>query len=111
MIYLAIPVLAILVLAVLLVIKTAMLKPTPAKTAKVTLDNSPRAAAYGKALSRMVQQETISSRNQQDRSKFDAFHGVLEELFPNVHANCEKHVSTAVCCSNGRAKARANQFS
>ena len=83
MIYLAIPVLAILVLAVLLVIKTAMLKPTSAKTAKVTLDDSPRAAAYGKALSRMVQQETISSRNQQDRSKFDAFHGVLEALFPN----------------------------
>ena len=92
MIYLAIPVLAILVLAVLLVIKTAMLKPTSAKTAKVTLDDSSRAAAYGKVLSRMVQQETISSRNQQDRSKFDAFHGVLEELFPNVHANCEKHV-------------------
>ncbi|MBQ7025756.1 MAG: hypothetical protein IJN31_04045 [Peptococcaceae bacterium] len=87
MIFLAIPVLAILLLAVLLAVKTVMLQPTSAKTAKVVLDESPRAEAYGEALSRMVQQETISSRNQEDRSKFDAFHIVLAELFPLVHAN------------------------
>ncbi|MBO5430234.1 MAG: hypothetical protein J6A10_09775, partial [Peptococcaceae bacterium] len=92
MIFLAIPVLAILLLAVLLAVKTVMLQPTSAKTAKVVLDESPRAEAYGEALSRMVQQETISSRNQEDRSKFDVFHTVLAELFPLVHANCEKHV-------------------
>ena len=82
---------AILALLLVLVIKTALLAPTSAKDAKVVLDDSARAEQYGKVLSQMVQKETISSRNQEDRSKFEAFHAVLEELFPHVHATCEKH--------------------
>ncbi len=91
MIFLVIPLLAVVLLAVLLVAKTAMLKPTSAKTAKVVLDHSSRAEQYGKTLSRMVQQETISNRNQEDRSKFEAFHNVLEAQFPQIHTHCEKH--------------------
>ncbi|MBQ8144515.1 MAG: M20/M25/M40 family metallo-hydrolase, partial [Butyricicoccus sp.] len=75
-----------------LLLKTAMVKPTPAKTAKVRLDESPRAAAYGQTLSRMVQKETVSARGQKDRAKYYEFHDLLEELFPNIHTSCEKHV-------------------
>lgn len=84
--------LALLLLAIIVLAKALMLQPTPAKTAKVTLDESPRATQYGAMLAKMIQQETISSRNQEDRSKFDAFHAVLKELFPHVHEICEKHV-------------------
>jgi len=81
----------ILLAAAAIIIKTALLKPTSAKTAKVTLQTGKRAEQYGKILSKMVQCETVSSRNQQDRSKFTAFHKVLEDLFPNVHRTCGKH--------------------
>lgn len=84
--------LTLLLLAIIVLAKALMLQPTPAKTAKVTLDESPRATQYGAMLAKMIQQETISSRNQEDRSKFDAFHAVLTELFPHVHETCEKHV-------------------
>ena len=40
----------------------------------------------------MVQKETISSRFDSDRTKFLEFHELLEEMFPNVHKMCEKHV-------------------
>ena len=40
----------------------------------------------------MVQKETISFRDQEDRTKFYEFHELLEELFPTLHAKCEKHV-------------------
>lgn len=76
----------------ILIIKTLMIKPTPAKTVRVEPDQGPRADVYGKRLSRMVQHETISCRNQEDRTKFYEFHKLLEELFPNVHRVCEKHV-------------------
>lgn len=73
-------------------LRTVMLKPTEAKLAKVTLDESERSIAYGKQLAKMIQKETISSRFEKDRTKFYEFHDVLEELFPNVHKTCEKHV-------------------
>ena len=78
--------------AVYLLVKTAMLKPTEAKTVKMPLEDSPRADAYGEHLARMVRHETISCRDQKDRAKFYEFHKLLEELFPNVHAVCEKQV-------------------
>lgn len=58
----------------------------------VVLDMGPRSIEYGRKLSRMVQKDTVSCRNQQDRTKFLEFHGLLEELFPLVHQTCEKHV-------------------
>lgn len=86
-------ILAILaVLVVIVLLRTVMLKPTEARDAKVVLDTSERSAEYGKQLAKMVQKETISSRFEEDRTKFYEFHEILEELFPNVHKTCEKHV-------------------
>ena len=82
----------ILLVAAIVLIRTVTLKPTAAKTANVELDNSQRAREYGRRLAKMVQKETISSRANTDLSKFYDFHKELEELFPKVHKNCEKHV-------------------
>lgn len=79
-------------LVVIVLIRTVMLKPTEARDAKVQLDTSERSVEYGKQLAKMVQKETISSRFEADRTKFYEFHEILEELFPNVHKTCEKHV-------------------
>ena len=67
-------------------------KPTAAVNAKIDLRNDDRAKAYGEKLSQMVQCETISSRDHMDLTKFEKFHSVLADLFPGVHASCEKHV-------------------
>lgn len=86
-------ILAILAAVVVIVLlRTVMLKPTEARDAKVQLDTSERSVEYGKQLAKMVQKETISSRFEEDRTKFYEFHEILEELFPNVHKTCEKHV-------------------
>ena len=77
-------------LIAVLLLRTVCLKPTSAKEAKVKLDSSERAKKYGIALAKMLQQETVSERDQEDRTKFYEFHKVLEELFPNLHATCEK---------------------
>ena len=84
--------LAIVVLIAVVLLRTLMLKPTSAMTAKVELDNSARADEYAKTLSKMIQKETISDRYDMDRTKFLEFHELLEELFPNIHKTCEKHV-------------------
>lgn len=84
--------LIIVLFALFVVARAAMLKPTSAKTAKIVLDESERAVEYGKTLSKMVQKETVSSRFDLDRTKFYEFHELLEELFPTLHAKCEKHV-------------------
>ena len=67
-------------------------RPTAAANAKIELKNDDRAAAYGERLAKMVRCETISSRDNQQVEKFLAFHEVLAELFPNIHAVCEKQV-------------------
>ena len=82
----------ILLFVLFILIKTALIKPTSAHDAKVKLDESERSVEYGKQLAKMVQKETISFRDQEDRTKFYEFHEILEELFPLVHKNCEKHV-------------------
>ena len=66
-------------------------KPTAAVNAKIDLKNDDRAVGYGQKLSQMVRCETISSRSAQNVEKFENFHRVLAELFPHVHATCEKH--------------------
>ncbi len=78
--------------AAVCVARAMMAKPTAAVNAKIDLKNDDRAVAYGQKLARMVRCETISSRDHQDVAKFEKFHNVLAELFPNVHASCEKHV-------------------
>ncbi|MEE1032591.1 MAG: M20/M25/M40 family metallo-hydrolase [Ruminococcus sp.] len=82
----------VILLIAVLVIRTCMVKPTPAKTATAPLETGERAEKYGKELAKMVQKETVSSRFEPDRSKFYEFHEVLEELFPLVHETCEKKV-------------------
>ena len=82
----------ILMLAVIVLARTLMLKPTAAANAAVQLDESERAVIYGDKLAKMVQKETISAPQQLDKSKFYAFHEVLEEEFPKVHEVCEKNV-------------------
>ena len=81
----------LLVLAAVVLIRALSLKPTPAKTANIELDNSQRAREYGRRLSKMIQKETISARGDTDRTKFYDFHKELETLFPKVHKACEKH--------------------
>ena len=49
-----------------------------------------RAMAYARKLSRMIQVDTVSKPETEEREKFLAFHRVLEELFPQVHAQLEK---------------------
>lgn len=82
----------VVLLVAVVLLRAVLLKPTAAKEAKVTLDTSERAEKYGKELAKMIRKETISSRFDPDRTKFLEFHEILEELFPNIHAKCEKHV-------------------
>lgn len=82
----------LVILAAVVLIRAAALKPTEALTATVELDETPRAEEYGKRLAEMIRQETVSSRFDPDRTKFLQFHEKLEELFPNIHKTCEKHV-------------------
>ena len=67
-------------------------KPTPAANAKIDLKNDDRAICYGDRLARLIRCETISSRDHQNPEKFENFHKELAELFPLVHAHCEKYV-------------------
>ena len=85
-------IIVLLVLGGIVVGRTIALKPTAAKTVKLELEKGERAETYGKRLAKMIQQETISSRFEPEREKFYQFHETLEELFPNVHTTCEKHV-------------------
>ncbi|MBR2502636.1 MAG: M20/M25/M40 family metallo-hydrolase [Oscillospiraceae bacterium] len=82
----------IVLLAAVLVVRTLSRKSTAAAETKIKLDDTARADEYGRKLSEMIKCETISCRDQQDRTKFFEFHKKLEELFPNVHSNCEKHI-------------------
>lgn len=91
MVLIAVLAVIVLLLAVALV-KTLLTKPNTAANAHVLPDNSDRAVEYGKRLARMIQCETISSRFEENREKFYKFHGILEEMFPNVHKVCEKQV-------------------
>lgn len=84
-------VILILLLAAAVIVRTCMLQPTSAMTAKVELQENERAREYGEALAKMIRKETVSSRFDTDKTKFYEFHKILEELFPLVHKTCEKH--------------------
>ena len=66
-------------------------RPTAAAKAAIDLKNDDRAVHYGDQLAQMIRCETISSREHQEPEKFEKFHSLLSELFPLVHAHCEKH--------------------
>ncbi len=84
----------LIIAAVLLLclIRTLMLKPTPAREATIDAKADDRARAYGEKLGKMIRCETISNRHDPSREKFLKFHQLLEELFPEIHKTCEKHV-------------------
>ncbi|MBQ9252286.1 MAG: M20/M25/M40 family metallo-hydrolase [Clostridia bacterium] len=64
---------------------------TPSKKSKYVPQADPeRAMAYAQKLSRMIQYETVSQPDTNQREKFLGFHQVLEELFPLVHEKLEK---------------------
>lgn len=80
----------ILVLLGIAVVRAALLKPTFDPSTTISLENTPQAQKYGENLSKMVQCETISKRGEPNTEKFQAFHALLAQLYPNVHAHCEK---------------------
>lgn len=83
---------AVFLLVAVILLRVVCIKPTAAKNTKIALDEGSRAKEYGVKLAKMVQKETISSRFDPERTKFLEFHELLEELFPNIHKTCEKHV-------------------
>ena len=83
---------AVSIAAAVVIARTIGFKPTEAKDAKIKLDTSERAVNYGKSLSKLVQIETISSRENEDYTKFYEFHKALEKMFPKIHECCEKNV-------------------
>lgn len=79
---------ALLICLLIAVIRTLLL---PKKQTSYSLsDDKERVDTYAEKLSRMVQIETISDRNDPAIEKFLVFHKLLEELFPTVFATCEK---------------------
>lgn len=81
----------ILILLLVCVIRALVMKSTPAKDAKINTEPDERTLRYGEMLGELIRCETISSRYDDSKDKFYAFHMVLEEMFPNIHATCEKH--------------------
>lgn len=81
--------LVVVALLAVAVIRAAMLKPTSALTAQPPKADAKRARAYAEKLAAMVRQETVSSRFDPDRSKFEKFQESLPALFPHVFAACQ----------------------
>ena len=78
----------LLLLLLIAVIHTLLI---PSKKSTYAPDPDPdRALSYGKTLARMVQYDTVSIPDTDQREKFLGFHKLLEELFPLVHKNLEK---------------------
>lgn len=78
----------LLVCLLIAVIRTLLLQKK--QTSFSLSDDKERVDTYSKKLSRMVQIETISDRDDPSIEKFLLFHKLLEELFPTVFATCEK---------------------
>ncbi len=82
-----------LVLALVLCLAVAVVRTLllPKKSTNYKLsDDEKRIDEYAEKLSKMVQVETVSSRNDPQVEKFLNFHKLLEDLFPNVFLVCEK---------------------
>ncbi len=81
----------ILLLFLVCLVRALALKPTPAKTAAIQKQPDERDFAYAKRLGSMIRCETISSRDDPGLEMVYALHKALEELFPRLHAACEKY--------------------
>ena len=82
-------VLGVLLVCLLVAVVRTLLLPRKTSTYQLSEDTK-RIDVYADKLSKMVQVETISERDNPQVEKFRAFHTVLEELFPTVFAACEK---------------------
>jgi len=84
----------LIIFALLLIcfIRSISLKPTDAVNATIEAKADERANAYGEKLGTMLRCETISNIDDPSKEKFLKFHVVLENLFPEIHKTCEKHV-------------------
>ncbi|MBR5343241.1 MAG: M20/M25/M40 family metallo-hydrolase [Oscillospiraceae bacterium] len=84
----------LVILAALLLLLLAAVVRTLALGHKVSAYRpepvSARAEDYAEKLARMVRCETVSRPGEAQREKFLAFHALLAELFPRVHAQLEK---------------------
>ena len=80
----------VFVLIVIVLLRTILLKPTSAKTAKINMECTPRSNEYAQKVSDLIKIETISSRFDPSRDKFYKFHEALETMFPLLHKTCEK---------------------
>lgn len=81
---------ALLVLAA--VIRTALLRPTPARDAAYDIGVTPRAEALADRFAQMIRLETVSRDDVIDQPKFHAFHDLLERMYPRFHAAAERTV-------------------
>ena len=89
MIWVLLALLALLLLLLLIAVVRTLLQGHKVSTYRPTPDPE-RAKGYAKALSRMVQCETVSHAGLDEREKFLTFHALLEKLFPLVHQKLEK---------------------
>ena len=91
--YMILAILGILVGLIILLLIVALIR-TLLTPNKVSVYKAPeedeRALKYAKVLSRMVQYDTTSHDSVKDIERFEGFHKVLEELFPNVFSKLEK---------------------
>lgn len=78
----------VVLLLIIAVVRTLLLKK---KTTSFSLsEDKKRVDEYSKKLSKMIQYETVSCREDPQVEKFRGFHKVLEELFPTVFSKLEK---------------------
>lgn len=82
--------LAVLVFLLLIaVLHTLMIKPTAAQTAVSPKGDKGRAAEYGEKLAKLIQKETVSTKNETEYTKFREFQNLLREEFPVLFEKCE----------------------
>ena len=78
----------LIALLLIAIIRTLLLKK---KTTSFSFsDDTERSLDYGNKLSKMIQYETVSHRDDPEVEKFRGFHKVLESLFPTVFNKLEK---------------------
>ena len=87
--YIILGLLGLLLLLLLIAVVRTLLTPSK-KSTYVPNPDPKRAEAYARTLSRMLQYETVSVAETNQREKFLGFHKLLEELFPLVHRHLEK---------------------
>ena len=80
----------LLLLLLVAVIKTLFVK-LPETSARLAVDEK-RSIEYAEKLGVLIKKETISDRDNDDKTKFYEFHKLLEEAYPLVHKTCEKTV-------------------